>query len=268
MPSNHYLNEFDGAANANVAAHIVAIPQTGSFLYVPEVTHSSITPGECPYYAVNVRYMPTQVVYQVEWIPASMPNTVLTADDIQASRFSDMDYVLLRREINGGVRGHLPDGTIFKTLDLLRQAAWLATYGSGLGNGGWTGSTTQIGEANAIIGNAPPAVPTYSQLLSSPSELFGYLVYTGASSWYCLPLGGVLNSSGGGPTPVYAIPRWGAVRGVAYDTNIADFKGPGLPYAWMMDANRSGDPVETMTHVTTVVRILDWAHATQSGIAN
>ena len=259
MPSDHYFNHFDDASNANVLATVVAIPQTGPFLYVPESTNSPLTIGQCPYYSFNVQYMPKFVVTAVAYNAMATPKIQFTYTDLSSPMEVNKDYVYLRGEIYGS-GGSLEQGTCFKTVDLLRQAAWLSIYGDG-----WSGTTNQMMEADAIIGTPPPATPTYSQLLDYPFPSYGYYLFTDAQSWYRVNVGSDVGSIA---TIPYSIPKWGTVRGVAYDTNITEFNGPGVPYEWMFGDYDVPDPVEAMTYVSVQTRVVDWAYTSRSSPAN
>ena len=253
---NDYFYHFDEAVNVTQPA----TPVTGSsgsytfaantpYLFVPEIIHDNMTRGMAPYYAINVHYKPTRVVYDVNYNPVSTPSVILTAGDITTlsttlpSPDNNMDYTLLRVSI-----GAIEAGTFFKNLSLLQKAAWLAVYGGTLG--AWTGSTMQIDYANALIGTPPPAsVPS---TLPYPVPLYKFYEFKAPNAangtggnWYCQLLGS--------PSDAY-----GVLRGKAYNAVINEIRGPGTPYEWLIYGSDTPDPIESLTFATTSIKIKSW----------
>ena len=269
---SHFLEDFDGAATISQPALPYVAPSTNTapFLYVTESTNAPILQGQVPYYAISAKYMPKDVVATVTWDPvAATQKTAMTTLDIQSSTFTNMNYYYLRGDFSGP-GGTIVAGTCFKDRDLMRQAVWLVMNGSGTTNGGWdptdaVGHPVRVAAADGLIGPTPPVIPTPAELLAYPFPAYGYYVFEESQSYYRAHVGGEYTTPQPGvygPIPPYNIPKWGAVRGTAYDTNITSISGPGVPYEWMLDVDKP-DPVDAMTNVTVVVEIQNWVHATQ-----
>jgi len=278
-PSYDYLGNFDDASNVNVPLQPNGAVNKGPFLYVPENTSGYMTRGQVPYYAINANYVPAAVVGSIGFNPAlSNPityNTMLDlTDDItyDPATPGSKTYFYLLKDITG-TNGTITAGTCFRTLNLLQQAAWLAVYGTNVAGGGWTvgtspdaGQTTDLITLGVIKNPAPgspdvtpPATPpTVGGILPYPfndETNYMYYQFADSESWYRWEVG----------TGTSVWPKYGALRGYAYDANITEIKGPGKPYKWMLDEN-DPDPVEAYTYVTVTVEILDWILASKDGI--
>ena len=251
---SHYLQQFDSAADICVPAAEFSssyAPGVAPFLYLPESNNSPVNHGQAPYIAFSAVYMPKYVVNSVTWVPdAPIQKVAMTTFDIQDEAFTNMDYYYFRGDLSGP-GGVLDPATCFKTYELMQKAVWLVMNGSGATNL-WTGTSTQQDEADALIGYAPPSEPTHAQLLLYPFLPCGYFFFSESKSYYRLHIGGNFTpQSDLGATPPYSFPRWGAIRGVAYDFTILEISGPGVPYDWMLDVDKP-DPLDAIYPIAAV----------------
>ena len=282
IPAMHYLDQFDSAIDAdNETVGPYQLNIGSDFIFVPEATHGGMTKGMVPYYAITGDYLPKAVVNSVTWNPTAvppLPKTVFTTLDYSDPGYGgSTDYVYIRKDIVG-FGGEIAQGTCFTTLALLQQAVWLVTQTNTTSpavGGGWTAAAGQITDAMLLIGDCPPKIPTAAEYLAWPLPNYGYYTFEGGQSWWRANVGGTIDSPLANPGPgeyygnftgvlTFGNPDndgWGTLRGVAYDATISEFKGPGVPYEWMLDTEKP-EPLNAQTEVTITVKIMDWAHAT------
>ena len=226
-----FLLDFDLASKMQTTA-ITETP--GDYLYVPENNNQLLRRGQSSHFVIKAKFEPGKVVTDAKYYTSGIVETVKTLAEIGGN----MDYVYTLTEDIPGI----PAGKYFTSLAILQKTAWLYAK-----NAEWTGSPTQLAEAEAIVNTA-------NEKATGSDDPLYYQFYN-AQSWYRLDIGE--STTGANLRP-------GVLRGNAYNAKINTITGPGVPDEGEVEIDPE-QPVVSMTYISAVIEVKKWDLKYQSG---